>query len=93
MSVLVTDGAGFIGSYLVGRLLMEDYDVVVVDDLFAGKIENLNLKNPNLRFLKGDVRDKEIVRKTLKDVEVVFHPAAIVDVSFFGEKTQCWLTK
>ena len=57
--------------------------MVVVDDLFTGKIEKLNLKNPNLRFLKGDVRDKEIVRKALKDVkEAVFHLAAIVDVSF-----------
>jgi len=82
MSILVTGGAGFIGSHLVEKLLSESYNVVVVDDLSNGKIENLDLRNPRILFLKGDVRDKAIVRKALKDVEYIFHLAAIVDVPF-----------
>jgi UDP-glucose 4-epimerase len=82
VSVLVTGGAGFIGSHLIDRLLREGYDVVVVDDLSSGKVENLNLKNSNLRLLRDDIRDKKFVKKALKDVEVVFHLAAIVDVEF-----------
>ncbi|MEM3672600.1 MAG: SDR family oxidoreductase [Candidatus Bathyarchaeia archaeon] len=82
MSVLVTGGAGFIGSYLVERLLKEDYNVVVLDDLSSGKTENLDLKNRRLLFLKGDIRDKKLVKKALKGVKVVFHLAALVDVQF-----------
>ncbi|MGQ9641967.1 MAG: SDR family oxidoreductase [Candidatus Bathycorpusculaceae bacterium] len=82
MSVLVTGGAGFIGSHLVERLLKEGYSVVVLDDLSSGKTENLDLRNRKLLFLKGDIRNKEIVTKALRDVEVVFHLAALVDVPF-----------
>lgn len=82
MSVLVTGGAGFIGSHLVERLLKEDYSVVVVDDLSSGKTENLDLRNRRLLFLRGDIRDREFIKKALKDVEVVFHLAALVDVAF-----------
>jgi len=82
MSVLVTGGAGFIGSHLVEKLLKEDYTVIVLDNLSFGKAENLNLKNRRLSLFKGDVCDKEIVKKVLKDVEIVFHLAALVDVPF-----------
>lgn len=82
MSALVTGGAGLIGSHLVEKLLKEDYTVIVLDNLSFGKVENLNLKNRRLSLFKGDVRDKEIVKKVLKDVEIVFHLAALVDVPF-----------
>jgi len=82
MSVLVTGGAGFIGSHLVERLLKEDYNVVVLDDLSSGKTENLDLKNRSLLFVKGNICDRELVKKAVKDVEVVFHLAALVDVPF-----------
>ncbi|MEM2614802.1 MAG: GDP-mannose 4,6-dehydratase [Nitrososphaerota archaeon] len=82
MSVLVTGGAGFIGSHLVEKLLKEDYDVIVLDDLSFGKIKNLDLKNPRLLFFKGDVCERESVKKVLKDVYVVFHLAALIDVPF-----------
>lgn len=80
--VLVTGGAGFIGSHLVDRLLLEGYEVTVLDNLSSGKTENLNLKDAKLHFLKGDIRDAETVKKALKDVDVVFHLAAIIDVAF-----------
>jgi len=55
MKVLVTGGAGFIGSCLSDRLIEEGYDVVIVDDLSSGKIENIN---PKARFYQMDIRDK-----------------------------------
>lgn len=82
MRILVTGGAGFIGSHLVERLLKEDHEVIVLDNLSFGKIENLDLKNPKLSFFKGDICDKKIVKKVLKNVDVVFHLAALIDVSF-----------
>lgn len=82
MTVLVTGGAGFIGSHLVERLLKEGYDVAILDNLSSGKIENLDLKNPKLRFFKGDTRNRKTVKEILRDVDVVFHLAALVDVSF-----------
>ncbi|MEM3578963.1 MAG: SDR family oxidoreductase [Candidatus Bathyarchaeia archaeon] len=82
MTLLVTGGAGFIGSHLVERLLKEGYDVVVLDNLSSGKIENLNIENPRLTFFKGDICGEKSVKKALKDVEVVFHLAALVDVPF-----------
>jgi UDP-glucose 4-epimerase len=53
MSVLVTGGAVFIGSHLVERLLKEGFDVIVLDNLYSGKIENLDLKNRRLSFFGG----------------------------------------
>lgn len=73
MRALVTGGAGFIGSNLVDRLIAEDYEVVVVDDLSTGKKQNLNQK---AQFYSIDLRDKEL-RRVFKDkVDVVFHYAA-----------------
>lgn len=80
--VLVAGGAGFIGSHIVDRLLENDTDVVVLDSLFAGKLENLeqHMKNRNLQFVKGDIRNDQLVRKILKDVDAVFNDAAVVSV-------------
>ena len=80
--VVVTGGAGFIGSHLVNKLLLEGYAVTVLDDLSSGKTENLNLKDAKLHFLKGDIRNIGTVKKALKNVKVVFHLAAIIDVAF-----------
>ena len=80
--VLVAGGAGFIGSHIVDRLLETDTEVIVLDNLFAGKTENLkqHMKNTNLRFVKGDIRNSPLVRKIIKDVDAVFNDAAVVSV-------------
>ena len=59
MKILVTGGAGFIGSNVVDGYLKEGHEVVVVDNLFTGKKENIN---PNARFYKMDIRSPEIDR-------------------------------
>ena len=80
---LVTGGAGFIGSHIVDRLLERDFEVKVVDDLSSGRLENINVhfKNSNFHFIKGDIRDAEIVKRTFRDVDVVFHEAAFVGIN------------
>lgn len=82
--VLVTGGAGFIGSHLVDGLISEGFDVVVLDDFSGGRRENLSLHfgKPNFCLVEGDVKDKADVKKALEGVGVVFHLAAIVSVGF-----------
>ncbi len=73
--VLVTGGASFIGSNLVDRLVSMGVTVRVVDDLSSGKEQNLKdlLKNKSIEFIKGDLRDQKIVKKSLKGVSLVIH--------------------
>jgi len=80
--ILVTGGAGFIGSHLVDRLMADEFDVVVLDNFYRGKLENIisHLSKHNFYLVKGDVRKKTDVKKALKDVNYVFHLAAVVDV-------------
>ncbi|MCS6963967.1 MAG: NAD-dependent epimerase/dehydratase family protein, partial [Thermoflexus sp.] len=82
MRVLVTGGAGFIGSHLVERLLAEGYEVTVLDDLSGGQLGNLSgvRDHPRLRVIVGDVRDPAALRMALGGVEAVFHLAAVVGV-------------
>ena len=78
-TILVTGGAGFIGSNLVRRLLQEGYrSVTVLDNLSTGYLENLEGLEGSLRFVEGDVRDRELVGKLCKDSAYIFHMAAHV---------------
>ena len=81
--VLVTGGAGFIGSNLIPLLIEKGYFVTVLDNLSSGKIENLNrVKNsPNFKLICGDIRNKADVSNALNEVETIVHLAAIIDVS------------
>ena len=81
--VLVTGGAGFIGSHLVDRLLEDGHEVVVVDDLSTGSLANLSRAqaDPRFSFIRGDLtRDDVIEQVTAVGAEVVFHLAAQMDV-------------
>jgi UDP-glucose 4-epimerase len=84
IKALVTGGAGFIGSHLVDRMVANDYAVRVIDDLSTGKLANIqgHLNNGRVDFVKGDIRDKKLTQKTLQDINVVFHLAAITSVPF-----------
>jgi len=73
--VLVTGGAGFIGSYLVRLLLEKGAEVRVVDNLVKGNQENLKEILKETEFMKGDLLKYEIAEKALKDMDVCFHLA------------------
>lgn len=77
MAVLVTGGAGFIGSHLVETLLAQGRTVTVLDDLSTGTSANLAAveNHPNLTFLTWDVRDTEFLTSLLKNVDLVYHLA------------------
>ena len=75
---LVTGGLGFIGSHLVDRLLADDWDVVVVDNLLTGRRSNLQQHRGNRRLsvVEGDIRDRSALAKVSKNRDAVFHFAA-----------------
>mgnify|MGYP001386871323 CR=1 FL=1 len=75
--VLVTGGAGFIGSNIVRRLVESGNSVKVLDNFMSGYRSNLD-PFPSVEIIEGDVRDKNIVENAMQDVEVVFHLAASV---------------
>ena len=77
MRYVVTGGAGFIGSNIVGALTRDGCSVTVLDNLSSGYESNL-LPFPEVRFVKGDVRDPEAVATALEGADVVFHLAASV---------------
>lgn len=77
MKVLVTGGAGFIGSNLTAALLRAGHNVTVLDDLSSGYRNNIDAL-ANARFIEGDVRDRRAVDRAIDGAEVVFHLAASV---------------
>ncbi len=78
MNILVTGGAGFIGSHLVDRLVDKGHRVRVLDNLFRGKRENIarHLKDKTVEFYDSDIRFYNRIAPLFDDVEVVFHLAA-----------------
>jgi len=78
--VIVTGGAGFIGSHLVDELVAADCDVTVLDNLSTGHFSNLRHIENRITFYEGDIRDQEILYKASKDCDIIFHQAAVVSV-------------
>lgn len=80
--ILVTGAAGFIGSNIVLKLLSYDCKVWGLDNLSNGRMVNLKncLNKPNFTFLKGDIRDIEFLRNNFKDLDIIFHEAALGSV-------------
>ncbi len=78
MPVLVTGGAGFIGSNLVDELMTQGMEVRVLDDMSEGRSENLSRwkANPKFQFIKGSILDYELLKRAVDHVSCVFHLAA-----------------
>ena len=85
-TVLVTGGAGFIGSNLVEDLLSQDYNVRVLDNLETGDLKKLSGFENKIEVIKGDIRDLELVRKAVKGVDYISHQAALPSVPRSIEK-------
>ena len=90
---LVTGGAGFIGSHIVRTLLEQGASVRVLDNFSTGKRENLDglsaqFGNGRFEVQEGDLRDREAVKLSVRDVDIVFHEAAFVSVPESMEKPQ-----
>ena len=80
MRYLVTGGAGFIGSNTVDELVRRGHSVVVLDDLSAGKEENLAEVRNKITFIKGSLTDLEVVRRAVQEADYVLHLAARTSV-------------
>jgi UDP-glucose 4-epimerase len=82
LKILITGGAGFIGSHLAGRMLDRGDHVVVIDDLSTGRIENLAAvrQHPRFEFVKDTVRNSETMHVLIRQCDVVYHLAAAVGV-------------
>ncbi len=101
-SVIVTGGAGFIGSHLVKSLAKDGYKVIIIDDLRTGKEENIEIVKKeltdegnsdaarNIEFIKGSITDKKLIEQIFKNntIDYVFNLAALVSVAESMEKPE-----
>jgi UDP-glucose 4-epimerase len=76
MRILVTGGAGFIGSHLVKRLLQVGAATVVFDNLHRGRLDALPAASGGLEFVQGDIRDRDALRAAMRGVQLIYHLAA-----------------
>ena len=81
-NIIVTGGAGFIGSHLTGRLVREGYKVTVIDNLSTGKLEKIEdlISDKKIEFVQGSITELPLLQKVLHSADTVFHLAAIASV-------------
>ncbi|MFO8082728.1 MAG: SDR family oxidoreductase [Desulfobacterales bacterium] len=80
MNILVTGGAGFIGSHLVDSLVNKGHQVTVFDNLSSGNLNNLAQVKDHIKFVEGDITNLDLLVEVLKGCELVYHMAAVVSV-------------
>ncbi|MBL6962975.1 MAG: SDR family oxidoreductase [Bacteroidetes bacterium] len=82
MRTLVTGGCGFIGSHIAEALLMRGDEVIIIDNLSTGRLLNIEhlRSNPNLTFVECDISDHEQIEPWFKNIDWVFHIAALADI-------------
>src|SRR3990167_8265641 len=82
MKTLVTGGAGFIGSHLSELLISKGHEVLAVDNLASGRLENLKgvVSHPRFKFAEADIRDESSLRPLFEGVDWVFHLAGLADI-------------
>ncbi|MDD5127997.1 MAG: GDP-mannose 4,6-dehydratase [Dehalococcoidales bacterium] len=82
MKLLITGGAGFIGSHLCDKYTQEGHSVICLDNFMSGNLVNVRhlLDYRNFKLIKGDIRDFDLLERLMRDVEVVFNLAAQIHV-------------
>ena len=84
MNILITGGAGFIGSHLCEALISSRHKVTIIDDLSTGSLQNLSeiIDDNNFTFIRGTILDKDVFRKISGTFDIIFHLAAAVGVKY-----------
>ena len=82
MKIIVTGGAGFIGSHLCDKYVKEGYKVLCLDNFINGNLMNIRhlLSSRNFKLINGDIRDFDLLEKITRDVDAIFHLAAQIHV-------------
>lgn len=80
MRALVTGGAGFIGSHLAEALVKRGHRVRIVDDLSSGNLRNIAGIRKKIDFIRGDIRELQVLKKAVRGIDVIFHQAAFRSV-------------
>src|SRR4051794_2805134 len=88
MKILITGGAGFVGSHLADRLINEGHEITVIDDLSTGRYSNVeHLEgNPNFRLIIDTVLDTAIMEDLIRETDRVYHMASAVGVRLIMEQ-------
>ena len=87
MRVLVTGGAGFIGSYLVEALVARGDSVTVIDNVSTGNQDNLSAVKDKIQFVNGDIRDDALIESLTEKTDLIFHMAAALGVNTILDST------
>ena len=82
MRFVVTGGAGFIGSHIADALVHRGDEVVILDNLFSGRMENIQqiIDNPLVKFIRGNITERKLLQRACKNADGIFHEAAITSV-------------
>ena len=80
MKFLITGGLGFIGSHLTQYLTNNGNSVIVIDNQTTGKIKNIENVLSKIKYIKGDIRDYDLIQKCSKNIDGIFHLAALASV-------------
>ena len=91
--IIVTGGAGFIGSHFVDRVLLNGNEVTVIDNLSSGRMEFLkpHLSNNDFTFKRLDLLDLEALKKTVRGADIIYHLAANPEVRIGAQDTRIHL--
>lgn len=81
-NVLVTGGAGFIGSHLVDALLQKNHKITIIDNFSVGSLRNIEHIKNRIKVIKGDLRNLNFTLKKIKDFDIIFHLAANYSVEY-----------
>ena len=79
--ILVTGGAGFIGSHLVDKLIGNNHEVIILDNLSSTNGQVPDYLNNNAKLIRGDVKNKELLDHLIKDIDYIFHKASKVGIA------------